>query len=190
MRDALADRHWVRDITRARTAPVLCEYVRLWALLRDVQLRLLEPDRFVWRWIADGQYSVRSAYRAYFVGWTRMAGAKELWRAAVPPKVKFFFWLALHGRLWTTERRKWHGLQPDASCALCDQLDETTDHLLCSCVFAREVWSLLLSSMGFFVVAPGQDDTLLGWWLAARDMLLQALQRSFDYMVLLVTWWL
>lgn len=55
-----------------------------------------------------------------------MAGAKEHWRAAVPPKVKFFFWLALHGRLWTRERRKRHGLQLDAACALCNQLDETT----------------------------------------------------------------
>lgn len=68
VRDTLMDRRWVRDITGAPTAPVLCEYIRLWALLCDVQLRSLEPDRFVWRWIADGQYSVRSAYWAYFVG--------------------------------------------------------------------------------------------------------------------------
>ena len=111
VKDALTDRHW--------------------AMLQDVQLRPLEYDRFIWRWSADGQYSVRSAYRAYFVGWTSMAGAKELWRAAVPPKVKFFFWIALHGRLWTAEQRKRHGLQLDVACTLCDQLDETTDHLLC-----------------------------------------------------------
>ena len=67
VKDALTDRHW--------------------AMLQDVQLRPLESDRFIWRWSADGQYSIRSAYRAYFVGLTSMAGAKELWRAAVPPKV-------------------------------------------------------------------------------------------------------
>jgi hypothetical protein len=66
-----------------------------------------------------------------------MGGAKELWRGAVPPKVKFFFWLALHGRLWTAEHMKRHGLQMNVLCALCNQLDETTGHLLCSCVFAR-----------------------------------------------------
>jgi hypothetical protein len=95
----MTDLRWVRDITGARTAPVLIEYVQLWALLRDVQLRPLKPDHFTWRWTADGQFSARSTYRAYFEGWISMAGAKELWRAAVPPKVKFFFWLALHGRL-------------------------------------------------------------------------------------------
>jgi hypothetical protein len=91
VKDVVTERRWVCDITGARTAPVLVEYMRLWTMLCDVELRPPEVDRFVWRWIVDGKYFVRSAYRAYFVGWTHMAGAKELWRAAVPPKVKFFF---------------------------------------------------------------------------------------------------
>jgi hypothetical protein len=65
---------------------------------------------------------------------TSMLGARHVWKAAVPPKVKFFFWMELHGRLWTADRRHRHGLQQNASCALCDQEDETTDHLLLSCV--------------------------------------------------------
>jgi hypothetical protein len=83
-----------------------------------------------------------------------MAGAVELWCAAAPLKVKYFFWIALHGRLWTTEWRKQHGLQPDATCALCDQLDEATDHLLCSCIFAREVWTRLLLALHLSTVPP------------------------------------
>lgn len=134
VRDALTDRRWVRDITGARTVPVILEYLRLWEMLETVQLQPTVPDRFVWRWTPNGQYTVRSAYQAFFTGWTTMAGAMELWRASAPPKVKFFFLLALHGRLWTAERRKRHRLQPDASCVLCDQADETGDHLLCSCV--------------------------------------------------------
>jgi hypothetical protein len=71
---------------------------------------------------------------------------------------------------------------------LCDQLDETTDHLLCSCVFVREVWSRLLSSLGFLAATPTQDNTLLGWWFAARATFPQALRQSFDSLVLLVSW--
>lgn len=97
VKDALIARRWVRDIVGAPTAPVLFEYVQLWEKLETVHLRPLDSDRFIWRWMADGSYSVHSAYRAYFVGWTSMASAVELWRAAAPPKVKFFFWLALHG---------------------------------------------------------------------------------------------
>jgi hypothetical protein len=188
VKDALPGRRWVRDITGALTATVLSEFVQLWTRLQDVQLRPLESDRFVWRWSTDGQYSIRSVYRAYFVGWTAMAGAKELWHAVVPPKVKFFFWMVLHGRLWTADRRKRHGLQLDAACVLCDQLDETTDHLLCSCVFSCEVWSRLLHALAYPAVAHVQDSTLLDWWLLARARIPRALRRSFDSLVLLVSW--
>jgi hypothetical protein len=124
----------------------------------------------------------------FFAGWTTMAGAKELWCAAMSPKVKFFFWLALHCRLWTAERRKHHGLQPEVACALCDQLDETTDHLLCSCVYTREVWSRLMSAMGSPAAPPQQASTFLDWWLHRRASLPKALRRSFDSLVLLVSW--
>jgi hypothetical protein len=67
------------------------EYVDLGETLENVQLSPHEPDRFVWRWTPDGRYYVRSTYRVYFVGWASMTGAKELWRAHAPPKVKFFF---------------------------------------------------------------------------------------------------
>jgi hypothetical protein len=117
VRDALADRRWVRDITGARTVPVLCEYVRLWMMLRDVQLRLLEPDRFVWRWTADGQYSVRSMYRAYFVGWTSMAGALELCACGSSTKGQI---LLLDRPAWTPlDRGPEEATRPSARCDMC-----------------------------------------------------------------------
>lgn len=75
----------------------------------------------------------------------------------MPPKVKFFFSLACHGRLWTAERCEWHGLQHDAAYVLCDQHDETTDdHFLASCVsvFTREIWHRLLRTAGLQHLVP------------------------------------
>jgi hypothetical protein len=117
-----------------------------------------------------------------------MAGAKELWHAHAPPKVKFFFLArltrsTLDGR---TTDATW--IQPSANCAFCDQLDETTDHLLCSYVFAREVWSRLLSAMTSIATPPHPTSTLLDWWLSVRSVMSQPLHRSFDSLVLLVTW--
>jgi hypothetical protein len=54
VKDALAGRQWVQDITGARTAPVMYEYHELWGLLENTQLTPSTPDRFVWRWTADG----------------------------------------------------------------------------------------------------------------------------------------
>jgi hypothetical protein len=77
-----------------------------------------------------------------------MLGAKELWKTPTPPKVKLFFWLALHGRIGTAECRWRHGLQDSAECALYSQEDGTVDHLLLDCVFARDLWLSILRPVG------------------------------------------
>lgn len=81
----------------APTAAVLYEYLNVWELVQSVVLVPGMADRFVWRWTESGNYSASLAYRAFFVGMTSLAGAKFVWRATTPPKVKFFFWIALHG---------------------------------------------------------------------------------------------
>lgn len=63
-------------------------------MLETVQLRPLEGDHFRWRWTPDGAYSASSAYRSFFLGMSTLQGAKELWKASTPPKVKFFFFLS------------------------------------------------------------------------------------------------
>jgi hypothetical protein len=47
--------------------------------------------------------------------------------------------------------RRWarHGLQDSAACNLCDQKDETVDHLLANCVVTRELWDKLLQPSGW-----------------------------------------
>lgn len=137
LRDALTDNRWARDITGAPTTQVLCDYFKVWDLLRSVNLQPLQPDWFVWKWSPDGKYSVSYAYRAFFHGSASLLGAKELWSAKAPPHVKLFFWLALHKRLWTSTRRLRHGIQDDDACALCGQEPETVAHLFLGCVFAR-----------------------------------------------------
>jgi hypothetical protein len=123
----------------------------VWHLLRSATLQL---DRFVWKWSSMGRYSVFSTYRAFFVGSTRFLGARELWRTKAPPRMKLFFWLALHRRLWTSERRKRHGLQDDDTCALCDQAAETRSHLFIGCMFSRQVWFKLLEPLQLTALVP------------------------------------
>jgi hypothetical protein len=188
VKEALQQRSWVRDITGALTVPVLCDYVLLWERVEHVVLQPGVPDRFVWIWTANGKYSASSAYCSFFLGRTPLVGASHLWRAAAPAKVKFFFWVGLHNRLWTADRRRRHGLQQEAACALCQQEDETTDHLLCSCVFAREVWHLLLLPVGLQHLAPEHGANLRDWWQLSRASLPEELRRSYDSAVLLVTW--
>ena len=96
VKDTLANRQWARDISGAPTAAVLCDYVTVWDMVDSVVLVPHTADRFIWKWSETGNYTASSAYQAFFTGMTSLVGAKHVWRAATPPKVKFFFWLALH----------------------------------------------------------------------------------------------
>jgi hypothetical protein len=93
---------------------------------------------------------------------TELLGAKELWNTKAPPKVKLFFWLAMHNRLWTTDRRKHHGLQDDDGCILCNQTSETAAHLLSGCVVTKEIWFRVSQPVGLhdLMVDLGEGDPI------------------------------
>ncbi|WVZ78989.1 LOW QUALITY PROTEIN: hypothetical protein U9M48_026623, partial [Paspalum notatum var. saurae] len=142
VREGLLNRAWISDIRGTLTEAMVIEYVEVWEKVQQVTLNEAAQDRFRWRWESDGVYSSASAYRACFMGSIRFLGAKFIWKAKVPPKVKFFAWLAAQDRCWTSERRRRHGLQDDDQCALCDQEVESINHLLLQCSFSRH-WALV-----------------------------------------------
>jgi hypothetical protein len=76
------------------------------------------------------------------------------------------------------------GLDVAVHDALLSPQSESVSHLLCSCVYTREVCSRLLASMGSPAAPPHQDSALLH----ERTSLPEALRRSFDSLVLLVSW--
>jgi hypothetical protein len=71
---------------------LLTEFISLCNMLEQVHLLPGVPDTFAWRLTADQQYSASSAYRAMFIGCSRLLGARQLWKTSAPPQVKFFFW--------------------------------------------------------------------------------------------------
>lgn len=81
-----------------------------------------------------------------------------------------------------------HGLQSTTDCALCSQLQETSDHLLAACVYTREVWHRILQLVDMGHLYPDAGDTLVLWWLASRIQVVKPLRKGFDSLVLLVTW--
>jgi hypothetical protein len=68
-----------------------------------------DQDNIRWNLIANGQYSAKSAYRLQFMGATRSAFNQMIWKAWALPKCKFFSWLAIQNRLWTTDRLEKRG---------------------------------------------------------------------------------
>ena len=61
-------------------------------------------DQHSWRLSKSGSYSSKSAYEAFFIGTIRFAPWKRIWKSWAPLKCKFFIWLVLNNRCWTTDR--------------------------------------------------------------------------------------
>ncbi|CAN6359861.1 unnamed protein product [Urochloa humidicola] len=187
VRDALVDRAWTQDITRQLTVTAIRQYMFLWARLRDVQLQPDVEDTIAWRWCSSATYSARSAYRMFFEGSMRFVGARPIWKAWAPLKVKFFAWLAVKDRLWTAERRHRHGLQDPSCCKLCDQDLETSGHLFVSCSYTRQVWHAV-SQVTSTALPAALPQQLLDWWLLLRAGHHNLKQKGLDSMVMLISW--
>ncbi|WVZ86057.1 hypothetical protein U9M48_032900 [Paspalum notatum var. saurae] len=123
--EGLEDRAWTGGIVGGLTVAVLEDYVALWAKLDNVALLENIEDKVIWRWTADGQYSTKSAYLMLHQGLSVFPGHELIWKSWLPLRVKLFLWLAVHRRLWTSYRRRRHGLDAREACFLCDDAPET-----------------------------------------------------------------
>jgi hypothetical protein len=155
--------------------------------LEGVQLSA-QQDTFTWRFTADLFYSAASPYGAMFIGSSSPLGAKHIWKTSAPPKVKFFFWLVMYGRCWTTDRRFRHGLQDSNACIFCDQDAETMNHILLGCPFSHEVWETWLRKLHLQYIVAVQDEPTIPWWLQCRKALPKQLRSGFDSLFFLIGW--
>jgi hypothetical protein len=136
VRQGLQSRHWMtRAIFGAMSTEAAAEYLDLWEATELILLND-QPDRTVWRWTPDGNYSTKSAYNMLHVGSITFRGHSLIWKTWALLRMKIFLWLTLRRRHWTNDHRARHGLETREECYLCDQTQETIDHLLCCCPYA------------------------------------------------------
>ena len=186
--EALQNSRWVHHVTGPRSVRLIAEFVNLSNIVEHTILTPGAPDTFSWRLSADQAYSASSAYGAMFIGCSRPVGARQLWKTSAPPRVRLFFWLVMHGKCWTAHRRWRHGLQDECTCVLCDQEDETMDHLLLGCVFSRQVWQLCLAAFNLQGLVVVRECRAMLWWTDSRRGLPKVLRRAFDSLFFLVGW--
>ena len=185
--EALPANAWLGHLTGAASLRMMVEIVALCDLLDQVVLSV-EPDTFSWSLSESDEYSAASAYGAMFFGSVALPGAKLVWKTAAPPRVRYFFWLTLHGRCWTGHRRFRHGLQDSDICIICDQHSDTMDHILSDCPFSREVWHRCLDRLHLAHPLQLPHGRALDWWTTSRKLVPRTLRKGLDSFVLLVGW--
>jgi hypothetical protein len=145
-----------------------------------------EPDRFSWPWTSSNCYTASSAYNMLVQRNERTALAEAIWESKGTPKSKRFMWLAAQHRIWTSDRRARHGLQrTSAACFVCLQEEDTAEHLLIQCVFAREVWQRCKQLLEANFEIPSTQSTLEDWWLTERARIQGRERKWFDTLVCL-----
>lgn len=175
----MLDQALVTDITGALIIQVLLQYLDLWEHLCAIHVLSGVPDSVIRRWSSDHKYSAASAYGAMFIGSTSPFSTNLIWETHAPPKVRFFFWLALHRRCWTVNRRMRHGLQDSNSCVMCLQLPCLGPPSFPARVDGR-VHPWRCQSVHLVVLGPTQGAQLQqeGFQLACHAYLLVALEGA------------
>jgi hypothetical protein len=159
--------NWTRGLWRMSTATEIAELISLWEAVSEVQLTENE-DSIRWKWTASGQYSSRSAYRAQLAGSYCSFDALAIWKAKVESKHRFFAWLLVQRKILTADKLLARNWPCNPMCPLCDQENETTDHLCLHCIFAQEVWVLVAEWSDGAVHVPAVNNCccnggILGW---------------------------
>jgi len=187
--EAMTERRWISDIRGALTVVVLAEYLWLWDLLSEVVLQPEIEDNHIWQFSPLGRYSSKSAYEALFIGAIQFRPWERIWKSWAPGKCKFFMWLVAHDRCWTADRLARKGLPHPEYCLLCDQEEETINHLLLHCVFARQVWFCVLQGLGLQVLAPQPDENSLDdWWENVINRVDGPVKKGLNSIIILVAW--
>jgi hypothetical protein len=186
---ALHNRSWTQDVKGARTVEVLLELFQIWDIVDGFVLHPQTPDQYKWNLTHDGSYSSKSAYAAFFEGSIKFGPWRRIWKTWAPPRCKFFIWLVFHNRVWTADRLAKRNLPHPDACPLCDQEDETINHLLVGCVFARQVWSLVLQQLRLLQLAPQPSVTCFsGWWKRSIAAVPKEARKGLNTLIILVAW--
>ena len=88
-------------------------------------------------------FTVKEAWKALRLDSPKVIWYKLIWFTQCIPRHAFVLWMAMRGRLKTTDRiSKWFNVS-SVLCPLCNLEDETHCHLFFKCEFSKRIWDNL-----------------------------------------------
>lgn len=184
--EAIVEGRWATDVGPSVDAETLQQYLLVWPTVAAIELDGHVQDSIVWSSEKEGQFSAKSAYDAKFAGMEVSPMAIFTWKSRAPLRCRFFTWLTIKDRCWTSDRLARRDLPHHDSSPFCDQHDETICHLLLVCVFARTVWPRIFSALGLVQGMPQEGETLTEW--CARQGLHGQHAKTVRTICLLAMW--
>ncbi|XP_031101801.1 uncharacterized protein LOC116005700 [Ipomoea triloba] len=148
-------------------SPGLVDKVRAIALPASLN----QVDQLTWPLSNSGSVSVASAF-SFISGYDEAKDSHSwIWKITCVERVRLFIWkVAVNGLLTNAERFRW-GLSPNAECPRCGAQEESTDHLLRQCDFAKECWEAASAPASFMT---SFHLPLIDWMMKACTMVTTA----------------
>ena len=144
------------------------EVERFFNFLHNKKIRPAQEDRLLLKDSSTDGFSVRHMYRKLMFAPPLDFPSRSIWNPIVPPKLGFFAWEASWGKVLTLDQLKRRGIPIVNRCFLCEEHEETIDHLLIHCSRAKSLWDLLLAITEVNWVFPRTVRQLLLAWQSAR----------------------
>jgi len=125
------------------------------------------PDTISWVHSEDGRFTVNKLYKKEMgtQQGLRLARWKYVWTSQAPTKIKCFVWLVAKRAYLTHEVLQRKGVQLVPRCFLCNETNETNNHLFLHCRVTGQLWSLFLRLTGNSWTMPEHTADLLSCWI-------------------------
>ncbi|XP_043721036.1 uncharacterized protein LOC122668555 [Telopea speciosissima] len=123
----------------------------------------LQEDTMVWTTTPSDRFSIQSAWNAIHSSQLEVPWHQLIWAASNHPRFSFIAWLATREALTLRTRAANWGITTERASYLCNQGDETFDHLFFRCSYTRAIWQALLKLCSYNCAPLDSWQGELGW---------------------------
>ena len=133
-------------------------------LLYSTPIQGAGEDKLIWGNPDSKALTVKQYYRSLSSPSIRSFPWRCVWKSKVPPRVAFFSWTVMLGKILTIDNLRKCGLILVDWCCLCKESGESLDRLLLHCKVARELWDLVLGLFGVHWIMPRTVFDIFSTW--------------------------
>ena len=104
--------------------------VRFLQTFHDQNFRPPGKDKLLLKEVKEKGFSIKIMYKGFDISPAYDFPYRLVWNPVVPPKIGVFAWEAAWGKVLTFDQLKCRGMTIANRCFMCEEDEETIDHLL------------------------------------------------------------
>ena len=124
------------------------EMIRFLQTLHDQNFHPTGEDKLLLKNVKEKGFSVKIMYKGFDISPTFDFPYRLVWNPVVPSKIGVFAWEAAWGKVLTLDQLKRRGMTFANRCFMCEEEEETIDHLLTHCNSAKMLWDFFCQLSG------------------------------------------